>query len=263
LGFFHCTGTLQSDNRPAMKLILSLVPLCAMLLPCALSAATFEGKVTMTMTATGSKDGSQTINYSIKEGYMRMDVTGVKGGGAFITDFKNRQIIILIPQQRMYMVKSLPDPSTYQKPATPGAIPRTSDTSHTSFRDTGVKETILGYECEKYEVTTSKATTDIWATDQLGMFGGLSMAGASGRHSPAPQEWESVIKGSGFFPLRVSSNDGGKEKFRLEVTAVEKTSLPDSLFTPPDGWHKFDLGSMLGGAFQGAFPGTHSSDGNN
>jgi len=30
MGFFHCTGTRQSDNRPAMKLIPALVPICAL-----------------------------------------------------------------------------------------------------------------------------------------------------------------------------------------------------------------------------------------
>ena len=59
------------------------------------------------------------------------------------------------------------------------------------------------------------------------------------------------------------TSNGGKEKFRLEVTSVEKTSLPDSLFAPPDGWRKFDLGAMMGGAMPGGFPGARPSDGNN
>jgi hypothetical protein len=222
-----------------------------MLLPCALPASTFEGKVTMTMSAAGSKEGPQTINYSIKEGYMRMDMASAKGGGAFITDFKNRQIIIVMDQQRMYMVKDLPDPASYQKPAGTGGLAAPASTpSDVSFKDTGQKETIAGYECEKYEVTTSKGTTDIWATDQLGMFGGLSMGGGPGRRPSAPSAWESVMKGSGFFPMRVVSNDGGKQ-FKLEVTQVEKQSLPDSMFAPPDGYRKFDLGAMMSGAFQG------------
>jgi hypothetical protein len=222
-----------------------------MLLPCALPAAAFEGKVTMTMTAAGSKEGPQTISYSIKEGYMRMDMASAKGGGAFITDIKNRQIIIIMDQQRMYMVKDLPDPASYQKPASAGGLAAPASTpSDVSFKDTGQKDTIAGYACEKYEVTSSKGTTDIWATDQLGMFGGLSMGGAPGRRPSAPSAWESVLKGSGFFPMRVVSNDGGKQ-FKLEVTQVEKESLPDSMFTPPDGYRKFDLGAMMSGAFQG------------
>jgi hypothetical protein len=247
-----------------MKLIKSLVPLCAMLLPCALFAGTFEGKVTMAMTSGKSKDDTTTIDYSIKEGYMRLDMTGAKGGGAFITDFKNKQIIILMPQNNMYMVRAMPDPSTTAKPgAAGGATSSTPQSSDTSFRDTGIKETILGYDCEKYEATNSKGVAYIWATDQLGTFGGLTMGGP-GRHSAqVPQAWENVIKGTGFFPLRVVGIKDGKQDFRLEVTAISKAHLPDSLFMPPDGWRKLDMGSLFGGALQGVFPGGRSSDGNN
>jgi hypothetical protein len=63
--------------------------------------------------------------------------------------------------------------------------------------------------------------------------------------------------------MRVVTSAGGKEKFRLEVTAVEKEALPDSLFAAPADWRKFDIGSMMGGAMQGAFPGARPSDGSN
>jgi hypothetical protein len=233
-----------------------------MLLPCALAASTFEGTVTMKMTSANSKNGPQNVDYSIKQGFLRVDMMAGAGGGSFISDFKNRQLIILMPQQKMYMVRAMPDPSTYKKPATTGAA--AAGSSGTSFRDTGEKETILGYPCEKYEVTTSKGVTDIWATDQLGTFGGLPMGSMSRGHSQAAnQDWEAIIKGSGFFPLRVVSSEGGKEKMRLEVTAVQKSSLPDSLFTAPDGWRKFDLGSMMGGVLQGITPGARPADGNN
>jgi hypothetical protein len=247
-----------------MKLIRSLVPLCALLLPCALSAETFEGKVAMTMTMAGSKDGPQSINYSIKEGLMRVDMTGGKISGGFITDFKNKQMTILMPQQQMYMVRPMSDTGGVQRPAGMGPSHPAGTASDTTFKDTGDKETILGYVCEKYEVTTAKGTSDIWATDQLGTFGGLSMGGGpGGRHSQAAQEWEKVIKGSAFFPLRVVSTEGGSQRFKLEVTSIDKQSLPDSLFQAPDGWRKLDLGGMMGGMFQGGMPGAKPADGNN
>jgi hypothetical protein len=193
---------------------------------------------------------------------MRVDMTTANGGGGFISDFKNRQIIILMPQQKMYMVRTLPDPSTAPKPSQAGA-PSASpapDQDYT-FRDTGIKETILGYDCEKYEITSKRGVADIWSTDELGMFGGMSMmAGGPRGHSQQAQQWESVIKGSGFFPLRVVSMEG-KKKFRMEVTSIQKTHLPDSYFAAPDDWRKFDLGSMMGGALKGLIPG--HSDGNN
>ena len=65
----------------------------------------------------------------------------------------------------------------------------------------------------------------------------------------------------GYFPMRVVSNNA-KGTFRLDVTAVQKESEPDSEFAPPAGWRKFDIGSMMGGAFPGGMPGAKPA-GNN
>jgi hypothetical protein len=121
-----------------------------------------------------------------------------------------------------------------------------------------MKETILGYDCRKYTVTSDRGTADIWVTDQLGTFAGLFHGGAPGRPSQPPPEWENALKGKAFFPMKVvGTNDKGT--FTMEVTAINKTSLPDSLFAPPDGWQKFDLGSIMGG---GGFPGRPPSGSN-
>jgi hypothetical protein len=255
VGFFHCTGPLQPDNHAAMKLIPALATLCALVLTCALSAETFEGKVSMKITS-ASKEGSQTLDMSMKEGFMRTDMSSQRGMAAAIIDYKNQQMIILMGQQKMYMVRPLPTPGTAPRPQAPQ--PAVSDVT-----DTGVKETILGYTCTKWVHTSAQGTSEIWVTDQLGTFGGLPHGGGPGSSQQTPQAWEAALKGKNFFPLRVVTSNGGKEKFRLEVTSVEKTSLPDSLFAPPDGWRKFDLGAMMGGAMPGGFPGARPSDGNN
>ena len=239
-----------------MKLIPALVPVCALLLPCALSAETFECKVSMKMTSQGSKEGSQSVDMSIKEGFMRMDMNASKGMGAVIMDFKNQQMIILMPQQRMYMTRPMAQPGAAQRPDSAPTPP------HADIQDTGVKETILGYVCTKYVMTNANGTAEMWLTDQLGAFGGLFHGGGPGQRPQAPEAWESALKGKNFFPMRVVSNSKGKE-FRLEVTSVEKTRLPDSVFAAPDGWRLLDIGSMMGGAMPGGFPGARPSDGSN
>jgi len=216
----------------------------------------------MTMTSQSSSNGSQTVDMSIKEGFMRMDMTASKGAGAMIMDLKNQQMIILMPAQRMYMIQPIPQPgATPQAGGYPqaGAAPRGQAPT---LEDTGVKETILGYVCTKYTATGAHGTAQIWVTDQLGAFNGLFHGGGPGQRPQVPQAWESALRGKGFFPMRVVSNDNGKQ-FRMEVTSVEKTSLPDSLFMPPEGWRKFDLGAMMGGAMPGGFPGARPSDGSN
>jgi hypothetical protein len=226
-----------------MKLLHALLPACALLLPCVVSAETFQGKVSMKVSSPSMKEGSQTIDFSIKEGFMRMDMNSQKGSAAVITDFKNQKMIILIVAQKMFMTRPIPQPG--QMP--PGAQ-GSYDPSQHSLEATGTKETILGYECTKYISKGPDETAEIWVTDQLGSFAGLFHGGGPGQHTQAPQAWESALQGKNFFPMKVVAN-GKHGTTTLEVTSVDKESLDDSLFAAPDGWR--DLSAMMGGFMPG------------
>ncbi len=210
----------------------------------------------MKITSSG-KEGGQTIDMSMKDGFMRTDMAMGRGGAAgMIMDFKNQQMIILMAAQKMYMVRPMQMPTGSPRP-------EASQAPKAELVDTGVKETILGYTCTKYTYTGAKETSEIWVTDQLGTFGGLFHGGGPGGPSQRPAAWEGALKGRAFFPMRVVTTTSGSKTFTLEVTSVEKTSLPDSYFSAPAGWQKFDMGAMMGGAMPGGFPGARSSDGNN
>jgi hypothetical protein len=234
-----------------MKLIPALLAIVALALPRAFAADGFEGKVSMKVTSsTASKDNQQSIDYEMKEGFMRMEVATAKGHANMIVDFKNRQMMVVMDQQKMYMVQPFP-----QAPADPKA---TADVKQlgADIQVTAEKETILGYDCTKVVSTSADGTAELWVTNQLGSFVGLSPGGgAPGRRGQPAQAWESALKGKGFFPMRVIVTRNGKGTFRLDVTSVQKVSIPDSEFAPPDGYRKLDIGSMLGGALQGARPG--------
>jgi len=123
----------------------------------------------------------------------------------------------------------------------------------TTFEKTGEKEKILGYTCEKYVIKSKDGTTDVWATDELGRFMGFGggMGGPMGKRKAAPA-WEKALAGKDFFPLRVASkNTKDKEIFSMEASSVEKTPQAASLFAPPPGAQKFDLGGMMKGIFPG------------
>ena len=226
-----------------MKFIKALPTLCVLLLPCALRAESFEGKVSMKITS-DSKDTPQSMDYLLKEGFVRMNIATERGAMGMILDLKNRQMIMLMPPQRMYMVRPFGDAAN---PAGGPAGDR-APANDSEIQVTSTKETILGYECTKVVVTRGSETSEIWVTSELGTFMGMSPGGGGmGRRPQVPKGWELALKGKGWFPMRVVSLESGKEKFRLEVTAVQKESEPDSQFAPPDGWTKFDLGSIMGG----------------
>lgn len=236
-----------------MHKLLSSLLLSALLAPAALFAANFEGTVTMKMSgreaaAKGSRNGAAEMNLSLKGGLTRVEVNGQGQSMGVIMDPAKQQMTILMTQQRMYMVRSLPTAKAVANAAGKGG-------GDVTLEKTDATEKILGYNCVKYLVKDKNTTTELWLTEELGSFmgfgGGNPMGGRSG--AAAPQGWEEALQGKSFFPMRVVSTEGGKEVGRVEVTAVDQKSLPDSLFTVPEGWQ--DMAAMMRGMPAGMIPG--------
>jgi hypothetical protein len=222
-----------------MKILTPILVVAALAAPAARAADSFEGKVTMKMT--DGKGAAQEITYSMKGSRVLISM----GSAGMIMDRDKNEMTIMMPQQRMYMVR--PMPQMQANPKAPAGAPQ-----DTTLEETGVTETILGYPCTKYLVKSGKSTTELWLTDQLGSFMGFSSAMGGGRpgagRGSAPQAWEQALHGKNFFPMRiVGSANGGGQTFRLEVTAIDKQPLDDSAFSPPADWQKFDMGAMMGG----------------
>jgi hypothetical protein len=222
---------------------------CALVLPAALSAAAFEGKVTMSLTS-AKKETPQTITLFLREGMMKVDLATERGAVTTVMDLKNHQMTMIMHEQRMYMVQPIRQDTQQrvQKDANKDFPP---DVQVTTTRDT-----ILGYDCTKIIATGKDGTSEIWVTDQLGQFMGITPGGGPfGGRRQVPPQWEAVLKGRDFFPLRVVVTDKKKQVSRMEVTSVQKMRFSDSDFAPPEGYQKFDLGSMFRGAFPGGAPG--------
>jgi hypothetical protein len=218
-----------------------------LLAPAAVSAAEFEGRVNFKMTA--ARGQSQEIQYAIKGGRLRIEVPGQPATGGMIMDPAKKEMIMVMDEQRMYLVMPIPDPA-----AAPGQ-PAAADVK---LERTGQKEKILGHVAEKYVSTYEGVRTELWLAEGLGTFVGFNAGGPGrgGRRSgaaPAAQAWERALAGKDLFPLRVVTFDtAGRESFRMEATLVERQSLPDTLFTPPAGYQKMDMGGMMRGLMPGS-----------
>lgn len=228
----------------AMKFRAPLFSALVFIVPAVVTAAQFEGVVKEKMT--DPHGGARNLEFHIKDNLVRVEMEiGKKGETmSIIYDTPKNQAIMLMPGQNMYMTYSLSDVM--------GAAEKMSKSDEVSFDKTGDKEKILGYTCEKYVAKNKDATTEIWATDELGRFmgvgGGMGPMGKS-KASPA---WEKMLAGKDFFPLRVvSKNPKGAETFRMEATSIEKAPQAASLFAPPPGAQKFDLGGMMKGLLPG------------
>lgn len=228
-----------------MKTSLRILFVSALLAPAALLAASFEGKVNFKMNSGDGK--SQDISYNIKGDKMRLEMPGMKGTGGVIVDMGKKEMTMLMDEQKMYMSMAMPDPA---------AAPASGKQEDVKLEKTGETEKILGHTATKYISSHEGTKTELWLAEGLGTFmmmsGANPMGGGRRGSGPAPQSWERLLAGKDLFPLRVVGKDkSGKESFRMEATAIEKQSLPDSLFAPPAGYQKLDMGGMMKGMMPG------------
>jgi hypothetical protein len=223
-----------------MKLYPSLLLTVALVAPAALSAAVFEGTVRMKMS--DGRGNAHEMTYHLKEGLVRIDMQMGEGSAGMIMNMAKQEMIILMPDQHMYMVRPLTEVRN--------AAERAVQNQDVTLEKTGETAKILGYDCVKYISKSKEGTSEMWVTEQLGQFMGLGsgggpMGGRSNKQSPA---WEKALMGKNFFPLKVITHTNkGKEEFKMEATAIDKGSQPDSLFVPPADFQKFDLGGMMQG----------------
>lgn len=213
----------------------------------AYAADAFQGKVSLAITA--AKGKAQTLNYSIKGQKLRMDMEADGNTVASITDMAKMEMLMLMPEQKKYMVMPM------KKPVEKAMEKQGESTA--DIEVTGKTETILGYKCSQILVKDKGVVTEMWVAEGLGVFMGMGSGGGGGgpfggrKGGGNAAKWEEALKGKGGFPLRVISRDAkGKESYRMEATKIEPGALPDSLFLPPAGYEKFqmpDFGGMLKG----------------
>lgn len=233
----------------AMNHLLRLFAVTALLTASIGYAAGFEGKVTLAM-STG-KGKAQILDYSIKDSAIRIDLSAEGQSFASIMDLKKMEMLMLMPQQKMYMIMPMKDKV---EKAVDAAMAK-----ETNVEKTGRTETILGYKCDEYVSKDGNTTTEIWIAEGLGAFMGLGSGGdnpmagmfGGGGKPKAAGGWEAKFKGKPGFPLRVITRDAkSRESFKMEATKIEPGSLPASLFQPPAGWEKFQMPDM-GGLMKG------------
>jgi hypothetical protein len=208
--------------RPALLLMLTAAPLAAQ--------ASFEGAVSLTFT---KNDGTPMLmNYLVKEGKIRTDLTGQRGEQmAMVFDHANRKMTMIMNSQRMYLERDLSEKTSPSAPR--------EGTAHKAIVRTGRTEMIAGYRCEHITVTEDDGSViDACVTSELG---GFTLAlGGSPVSAPQQPSWVSQL--GPIFPLRVKRGD----KVILEVTKIEKKSLDRGLFEPPADFRKLDLPMVPG-----------------
>jgi len=205
----------------------------------------FEGVVKFKM-GMGKDLGEMTQMY--KGTKARTEFTGAGGqGGAMIMDMTAQSMIMLVPQQKMYMVMDMKKMAAMAKNM-PGArgqgAPAGGTAAPPAITATGKTDTVAGYSCEYYVVGDTQKM-EICAAKGLGMFGmGQSPMGRMGANPLAVLSDPAYAKifRDGFFPLKIRSLD--KNEVLMEATQVEKKTLDASLFVPPPDYKEMQMPSF-------------------
>ena len=190
-----------------------------------LSQDKFEGNVTFNAYDNGE---SHTIDYFVKGSKIRFDANEKGQQGQIVMDPAAKQFMIIMPQQKMYMVMQIPDTDMNSGNSEESDIA-------SKFVKTGETKEILGYTAEKWTYQDGDTQGEAWMTNEIGGFQLFD----NPMQEDKPQ-WQKDIEDAGYFPLEVYEN--GNKVF--EVTNIEKKSLDESMFEAPAGYQKMDMPMM-------------------
>jgi hypothetical protein len=187
----------------------------------------FEGKVTFKVFDEGEP---HLMDYYVQGNKIRFDTKEEGQAGQIIWDTSTKQFMVIMPQQKMYMVMEVPE--SQMKSEDLGALGK-----NTRFTKTGETKKILGYTTEKLIYKDGKDQGEAWMTQELGAFKLFDNPMQKNEDKP---QWQRDFEAGGYFPLEVYEN--GNKVF--ETISIEKKSLDKSMFEAPAGYQKMDMPTM-------------------
>jgi len=206
----------------------------------------FEGEITMN--ATRTKGGGPTqLTFGIKKPKYRVDANGAvqtdgplaaaggptTGGATLLLDPPQKKGWALMPAQKRAIVLDFDKMKASKVPGMPGTK---ANEPPPKVDKTGKKETIAGYECEVWYVTTNSGQRT-----ELCMADGITWVDLGDLGWSSPElTLGAVATGANKFPLRIVGPDS-----KLEATKIEKKKLEDSRFVVPPDYQVIDVGAMM------------------
>lgn len=224
---------------------LLLAPLLVVL---PLGAQGFEGSIAMRLSGGGNESMEATMYTKGTRQAMVVKLpasAGPMAGGEMRTvmNHATNKITILLPA---VAGMPLPPGSKGMKMVTDmntGAMGNNGDEADFTVTKLGTTQTVAGFPCEDYAVTSGKDVTNMCVTDRLGRFT-MPGTGMMGRQAPPPA-WARAFGDKPMFPLKVWGSTGGNA-VQMEVLSVNEGSVPAAVLDDaPEGYA--DMSSMMGG----------------
>jgi len=230
-------------------------PSSASSLSSAPSGGEFEGQITSKMFV---GDRTMETRYAIKGARNRIEALFPQGDAqaslvqtsVTLMDTSSGTMTMLFPQTKTYVTMNGGEMAEEMTKGE-GKDPLFDFPKVTS---TGKTETIAGINCEHWLIGDK---TDVCMAKGLGYFGGGGPSGILDKlknlalrdkikaQLDANPEFAKFVEG-GAFPLKMAQVENGQSKTIMEVTAVERKSMDDSIFTVPADYKKTEIPGMPG-----------------
>ncbi len=223
----------------------------------------FEGEVDVTAKGDNPSDAPVSLALSVKNGKVRVNVPEdlVKRSGAplgsgvyVILDSEAKKLYAVIDSRHQVILVDLNKAGEQLKgvgssPAEHGGAAAGPTTKVTK---TGKFDTVAGYKCENWDIASDHHEGTACVADE-----GFSWFSFPTTGIPTERLWAAELLDGKHFPLRyVGYAKDGTESARIEVTKIEKKSLPATDFEYPPSYVVLDLATMFRGmAGLGGMPG--------
>ena len=214
----------------------------------------FEGEVTLHAKGTANaKDvTAKDVNVAllVKDGKFRVDLpedlTGARELGkvyVIVKPAEKKLLAVMDAKKQAVMLdfdKLASQAQVMSRMHAGGAAAGTTETPPV-VQKTGKTDTVAGYKCEIWHIAKGSSAGDLCIGEQGTSWFHIPLVGV-----PAQYAWASEITDGNHFPLRVVLSENGIEHGRLEVTSIQKKTLPAADFEVPAGYNVLDLEQMMG-----------------
>jgi hypothetical protein len=208
--------------------------------PVSLAVLIKNGKIRADIPESLAKSGGGPLGANAK-GYGILDSAAKK---AYVVLDSSKQVIVIDLNKLGEQVKGLTPPSPAPRPEHGNTGPKEAPPTVTK---TGKHDTVAGYKCENWDVASDHKEGTACVAQEGFSWLSLPMSALNG--VPTAHLWMADLLDGKHFPLRFISYgpDGVKETGRVEVTKIDKKTLPDTDFVYPTTYALIDIAQMFRG----------------
>jgi hypothetical protein len=227
----------------------------------------FEGEIDLFAKENKPGVAPMPVSVFVKTGKLRFDVpeklarspaaASVLGPKAYVIfDSSVKKLYVVSDMQKQVFVIDLNKSGEQFKGFGGGGAPHAGGggggppKNPTKVTKTGKFDTVAGYKCENWDIASDHREGTACVADEGASWFSIPMTGI-----PTEHLWMAELLDGKHFPLRFIgyAHDGTTEENRIEVTKVEKKTLPATEFEYPPTYRVVDLAQMMAGL--GALPG--------